>query len=440
MLFTSLPTETLPDQADAIELRLDLFPQKELKFIKNILKKSPYPVLFTARNQTPAQIEELLSLHPPFFDIDASLPPQFLKKILNGYPDTQFILSHHEFEKAPRDLDSIFLPMKAHRVYAYKIACRVQSTSDALRMLLFARGKTKLNVICMGEIGSFARVLGFATGNFIGYAKFQEPTASGQLSFSEMSQVYRIQSISPKTALYGLIGDPVLQSVSHLHHNGVFSQKNIDAVYVKMNVKAEELGEFIPLAKKIGFRGLSVTMPLKEKIIPFLDEIDEEAKKVGAVNTLFIRNGKIFGTNTDGKGVFDAIEKRISVRNKKVVLLGAGGAARAIAFEAVQRGSHLVILNRTKEKAKKLSDLFHSEAGSLNEVPSNYDLLINATSHPMPIAKEKIIPQSFIVDILRPPLESLLLKEASHLDCTTIDGQEMFLNQAKRQTDLWLNS
>lgn len=270
-------------------------------------------------------------------------------------------------------------------------------------------------------------------GNRVNYACLHggAKTGPGQLSVDELMSIYHYDRLNEQTAIYGLIGDPVEKSPGHLHHNAVFRKKGCNAVYVKMQVKPEELAKFIPLAKELGIRGLSVTIPLKEKILHFVDVVDRSAQSIGALNTLKFEEGKIFGTNTDGNGALDAIEKKASVRGKKVVLLGAGGAARAIAFEAKKRGADVILVNRTASRAEALAKELGCRAGQL---PDNYDVLINCS----PVAEEKILPGTIAMDVVYAPKDTPFLQEAARKNCQIVYGEEMYLNQAAGQTQFWL--
>ncbi|MBS0629913.1 MAG: shikimate dehydrogenase [Verrucomicrobia bacterium] len=431
------------DERHEVELRLDLFSHIDLESIQQLLQKSTRPVVLTLRkaahggkfqgteSQREALIERLLSLEPPFFDLEVDMRPEFLQKVLEKYPKTNFILSYHNFNENPKEHRYI----EKHTPFTYKIATMVHSTNEALRMLLFSKNHPNVSVICMGELGEFARVLGPIVGNRVNYAcaSTEEITAPGQLTISDMLDIYNYGALNEQTAIYGLIGDPVDKSPGHKYHNEVFLKRNLNAVYVKMVVRPEELEEFIPLAKQIGIRGLSVTIPLKEKILPFIDEIDPSCVAIGAINTLKFTEGRIKGTNTDGHGALDAIEKKGAVRGKKVVLLGAGGAARAIAFEAKQRGADVLVLNRTVERAIALG----YEAGGLDEVPEQYDVLINCSPDPLPIDPAKIQPGTVAMDVVYKPRDTLFLQEAAKRNCQIVYGEEMFLNQAARQTAFW---
>lgn len=448
MLFVSINRlellESIPKAVDAIELRLDLFPFWKLSDIENILNYSTHPILLTLR-QTPSFSEEeresiilkLLELKPPFMDLECTMRKEFLEKTLPSYPQTAFILSYHNFKKTPEDLNKVFQTMSYYKAYHYKIAAMALSTNDALRMLLFGKEHPQVSVICMGEKGEFARVLGPVAGNLINYASIEtkEQTAPGQISVDDLVNIYRFPLLNQNTALYGLIGDPITNSQGHLYHNNVFAKKNLNAVYVKMNVKAEELPAFFSMAKKIGFKGLSVTMPLKEKVLPFLNE---KAKAIGAINTLRIEEETIFETNTDGVGALDALEKRGLVRNKVIIILGAGGAARSIAFEAIKRGATVWILNRTVERAKELANLLHCNSGGLQEVPSQYDILINCSPDSSALDVSIFYPSALVMDIVYVPRETPFLQEAKRHGCQIVYGEEMFWNQAAAQTRFWL--
>ena len=445
LLFCSISSPQLPQiQGVGIELRLDLFPKIDLAWIEKVCKTAA-PIMLTLRRtgqreetEREALIEKLLSFAPKFFDLEYDMRPEFLSHVLAGYPKTQFVLSYHNFEEVPSDLEAIYRQMSRFPAFTYKLACIVRSTNEAIKLLLFAKNHPKTSGICMGEKGAFARVLGPVVGNLIGFASLspEEATAPGQLSVSELFETYRYPLLNRQTAIYGLIGDPVHKSPGHLHHNGVFRKCCYNAVYVKMVVKPEELAEFIQLARELPIRGLSVTIPLKEAILPFVDSFEPAA--IGAVNTLIFKEGKIFGTNTDGVGALDAIEKKGLVRGKKVVLLGAGGAARGIAFEAKARSADVLILNRTVQRARDLAEEFGCEAGGLDEVPSDYDVLINCSPDPMPIDPAHILPNTIAMDVVYSPRDTPFLQAASAKHCQLVYGEEMFLNQAAGQTRFWL--
>ena len=480
MLFVSLPRldllSSVPSDVDGVELRLDLMRSIDFDAIRLALQ-GPHPIMLTLRGASSAHetlLEELLALAPPFFDLDCSMRPAFLERMLGSHPATKFVLSSHDAAH----------PMR-YPAYTYKIATTTHSTLDALRQLVFAKrhsnepvakvlaseksmilsqfasrhrrpcptpehnsqpsrargwdgkmaqkgdfsgGRTfatgsNVSVICMGARASFARVLGPVVGNRIDYACLDDAnaTAPGQISVRELLDVYRYRSLTPATAIYGLIGDPVDHSIGHIYHNRAFQQRGKNAVYVKMPLSLAELEEFWPLAQELGIRALSVTRPLKEAIV-----------SNAAINTIQLHP---FGAhNTDGVAALDAIERRESVQDKRVVLLGAGGTARAIAMEATRRGAKLWILNRTAAKAKQLASELGAAHGTLADLP-DYDILIQCT--PAPLVVERIPAHALVMDVVYAPRETPLLQAAINAGARVIYGEELFERQAARQQALW---
>ena len=196
-----------------------------------------------------------------------------------------------------------------------------------------------------------------------------------------------------------------------------------------MALKASELPAFFAYAKKLPIRGLSVTAPLKEAVLPFIDVLDPEAQIIGAVNTLLFNNGKIYGWNTDAAAAVSALG---NVQKKKLVILGAGGSARALAYMAHRRGAQVIIVNRTRSKAKELAKLFGCDWSP--KVPS-HDILVNATSVTLPIAGEEIQSDKLVMDIAL--YETEFLKIARSKNCRCLDGFMLYFQQAARQQALW---
>ena len=452
MLFISIRNEeflkTISDQIDGIELRLDLFPKINLQKLKH----SKLPLMFTLRKRShggcfqgseeerKALIQQLLSLNPAFFDLEYDMDPSFLQKTIQNHPNTKFILSYHNFQNTPENLEKIYEMMITYQAYGYKIATLVHSANDALKMLLFSKKHPNLSVICMGELGKFARILGKVVGNLINYCALthEEATAPGQPTLNELLYTYNYPILSSQTTLYGLIGDPIEQSQGHIYHNKVFQSKKINALYVKMNVKPEELSTFLSLANKMGFLGLSVTMPLKETVLSFLDHINFKAKQMGAVNTLSFKSAQIFGNNTDGEGALDALEKRGPVNGKKIIIIGTGGAARGIAFEALNRGANVLIAGRDREKAENLASSLQCKSVSFLDIPQKFDILINCSADSSALEHLSLSSSVSVMDINYNPRETVLLTRAQEFGCSLIYGEEMFFNQAAAQIKLWI--
>ncbi|MES2199806.1 MAG: shikimate dehydrogenase [Chlamydiota bacterium] len=251
----------------------------------------------------------------------------------------------------------------------------------------------------------------------------------------DLTQIYHYSKLNSKTELYGLIGDPITGSLGHIYHNKIFAEQNRNALYIKMTVKEEELQDFFILAKKMGFQGLSVTMPLKEKVLAFIDVLDPKTRQIKASNTLLFQEDQIFGTNTDGIGALDALQSHTSILGKTLVIIGAGGASRAIAFEAKKRGALLYIVNRTLAKAEALAKEISPEVKYLSSLPSSYNILINTT--PNLDFSEEIFPSALVMDIVYVPKKTLFIEKALNAGCRVVFGEEMFTKQADLQATLF---
>lgn len=442
--------------ADIVELRLDLFNSPTISQIRHLRNTFSIPMIFTLRSalqggnyqesedQRLLEIDNFAALNPAFVDIESHIDRSFLENFRRNHPHTKIILSYHDFEGMSFSLVELYDQMSEIPAHFYKIALTPKNTNDALRLLSWAKQHAgKIIVIGMGSYGQITRILAPIFGIPMTYASLNNSqiTAPGQLTASTLIEQYHYRSLSPKTSLYGLIGDPVDLSVSDVSHNQMFLALKLDAIYVKMPVKEEELIEFISLAKKLDIKGLSVTMPLKEKIIPFLDQIDSMAKKIGAVNTLHFKEGKVTGYNTDGVGALDAIEKQIKVSGQRVVILGAGGAAKAIAYEATERGAKITLINRNVEKAFNMAQEIRAHLLSMNEMSilavEGYDILINCTPNPMPISSEHIRKKAVIMDIRTKPKTTPFIEAALKKGCPVVYGYEMFIEQALGQFKIW---
>lgn len=254
--------------------------------------------------------------------------------------------------------------------------------------------------------------------------------------------------ISAKTKLCMVIGDPVEHSLSPQMHNAGYEKLGIDDefVYIGCKVKIENIADFIRGVRAMQVRGISCTVPHKMEVMKYLDEIDGVAEKIGAVNTVVNDSGVLKGYNTDWLGVVISLEKMTSLENQTIALLGAGGAARAVAYAVTQRGAKLVVYNRTIKKAQELAKEFGGEARSLDTIKDikNVDIIINATSvglHPneneTPLDKELIISRHIVFDAIYVPYETRLLREAKQQGASIIHGMEMLLQQGIAQFKLY---
>ena len=249
--------------------------------------------------------------------------------------------------------------------------------------------------------------------------------------------------IDAQTQLYGVIGNPVRHSLSPVIHNGAFQRMGLNAAYLAFEV--QNLGEAVRGIKGLGIRGVSVTIPFKTQIIPFLDRMDELAGKIQAVNTIRREEGRLIGYNTDWSGALGALEDKVNLTGKTVFLLGAGGAARAVAFGLKERGCRVFIASRSPKKAAALAEelgLVHRPLPLVGRPDA--DVLVNATSAGMspsdgesPVAKEVLDKGMTVMDIVYKPLRTKLLREAEERGCRTIDGLEMLARQGAAQIETW---
>ncbi len=253
--------------------------------------------------------------------------------------------------------------------------------------------------------------------------------------------------ISSKNKICLIIGDPVEHSMSPQMHNAAFEAVGIDDqfVFVAAHVKVEEIRTIVEAVKTMSIRGLTCTLPHKLEVMKYLDEIDPVAKKIGAVNTVVNDNEKLTGHNTDWIGIVKALESITELKNKKVGLIGAGGAGRAATYGLVEKGAELTIFNRNKERAEQLAAEFQAkDAKSLEEIDSiaKMDIIINATSVGMETNQtpcpSKYIKQSQIVyDIVYSPYQTKLLHDAASKGATIIHGTEMLIHQGTTQFEYY---
>ena len=263
-------------------------------------------------------------------------------------------------------------------------------------------------------------------------------------------------AISGKTKVYGVIGDPIEHSLSPIMHNAAFKALKLDCTFVAFKVTPAEVGNAVCGMCALDIQGLSVTMPHKKAVISYLDEVDKTARFLSAVNTIHNRNGTLFGFNTDGVGALQAlVENGVKVEGKKVLLLGAGGAARAIAYELAQKTDQLVILNRTPKPAIELASFLKkafkvevtgdplSPITIKNEI-AEADVLINATSVGMkpeddltPVPWQLLKRKLAVMDIVYNPIETQLLKDAKAWGAKVVSGVEMLIYQGAASFEIW---
>jgi len=244
-------------------------------------------------------------------------------------------------------------------------------------------------------------------------------------------------------ARFAVFGNPVGHSLSPIMHTAAFAATAFNGVYVAVPVP--EIRPAVAGMRALGFRGASITLPHKESVMACLDEVEETARRIKAVNTIVNANGRLQGYNTDVSGAIRALKDKTPLTGRAVAILGAGGAARAVAFGILAEGGRVTIFNRAAERGEKLADELQAEFRHLSDFKAApYEILVNTTPVGMaprvddtPVAAEKLHPGLVVMDIVYNPLKTRLLREAACAGCTTVDGLSMFVHQGAQQFELW---
>ena len=357
------------------------------------------------------------------------------------------ILSFHDFRGTKR-LDETLQKMLAVQADFYKIVSTATTLSDNVTMIKFLAkesDKHSLIGICMGEQGIISRVLGVRAGSVFTFAALSpdEKTAPGQVTAQELRNVYRIEQVDAATRVYGVAGDPVVHSLSPAIMNAAFRRENVNAVYLTLHAKT--LKDLLTCVREIPLHGISVTMPYKEAILKHLDNTDSHTTKIGACNTVVrAQDGKLYGFNTDAAGVVRPLERRLpTLDGAKILVLGAGGAARAAVFGLKERGCEVYVLNRTAAPAKKLARQARARTVKRADLKKlSFDAIINATPVGMGNTRETPLQEHeinarYVFDMIYDPAETRLLKLARERGAQVIPGIEMFVQQAARQFEIW---
>jgi 3-dehydroquinate dehydratase/shikimate dehydrogenase len=356
------------------------------------------------------------------------------------------IVSFHDF-RATRNLDETLEKMLKVPADFYKVVSTATTLSDNVTMVAFLQtqsDKHALIGLCMGEQGIISRVLSVRAGSVFtfGAVSADLKTAPGQISAGDLRSIYRIDQVDAATRVYGVAGDPIEHSLSPVIMNTALRRENVNGVYLPLHAKT--LKDLMRCVREIPLHGLSVTMPYKQSILAHLDNTDAHTAKIGACNTVVRgQDGKLYGFNTDAAGVVRPLEQRLSIEHAKVLVLGAGGAARAAVFGLKERGAEIWILNRTAVKGQKLAR--QAKARTIKRADLRkiaFDVIINATPVGMgntrdcPL-KDEEIQARIVFDMVYDPVETHLLQVARAKGIAVIPGVEMFVQQAARQFEIW---
>jgi 3-dehydroquinate dehydratase / shikimate dehydrogenase len=341
------------------------------------------------------------------------------------------ILSYHDF-RATKNLELTLEKMVKFPADFYKIVSTATTLYDNVTMMKFLEkfgDQHSLVGLCMGEQGIISRLLGVRAGSVFTFAAISpdEKTAPGQTTAQELRNTYRIEQMDAATRIYGVAGDPVAHSLSPVIMNAALRRENVNGVYLALHAKT--LKDLLGCVRDIPIHGLSITMPYKE---------------IGACNTVVrAQDGKLYGFNTDAAGVVRPLEQRITLEKAKILVLGAGGAARAAVFGLKERGAEVYILNRTAGPAQKLAHQARARIAKRADMKKlAFDVIINATPVGMGNTKDSPLHENeinarYVFDMVYDPAETRLMKMAKERGAEVIPGIEMFVHQAARQFEIW---
>jgi 3-dehydroquinate dehydratase / shikimate dehydrogenase len=356
------------------------------------------------------------------------------------------ILSHHDFQ-ATKALDETLEKMVKIPADYYKLVSTATSLYDNVVMMKFLEKHShqySLIGLCMGEQGVPSRVLGVRAGSVFTFGALSpdEKTAPGQVTAQELDSTYRIESVDAATRVYGVAGDPVSQSLSPAMMNVAIRRENVNGVYVALHAK--KLKDLLACVRDVPLHGLSITMPYKQAILEHLDNTDSHTQKIGACNTVVrAQDGKLYGFNTDAAGVVRPLDQRITIDGAKILVVGAGGAARAAVYGLKERGAEVFIVNRTAETGQKLARSAHARSVKRADLKKlTFDVIINATPVGMGNAKDSPLKEDeinarYVFDMVYDPIETALLRMAKARGAEVISGLEMFVHQGARQFEIW---
>jgi 3-dehydroquinate dehydratase/shikimate dehydrogenase len=474
--------ERAAEAGDIVELRLDCLEAGELDAARaslgELLTKAGRPFLVTYRPQeqgggvslsleeraafwrdVPRWLRGAAGRGRAFVDVELDLLESSHAERLGAlFENFTVICSHHDFRETPADLERIYERMARTRADVSKLATRANSITDSIPLMrLLERGRREgrgVIAVSMGAAGVLTRVLAPAFGGFLTYGSLdaEQATAPGQLDARDLRGLYRVNELSERTVVTGIVGAPVGHSLSPYMHNTGFASLGLDAVYLAFEVG--DLPEFVrrmadPRTRELrwNLRGLSVTAPHKQNIIPHLDTVAPEAARVGAVNTLVISEGRgLEGFNTDADASVVPLDGIVELRGARVAVLGAGGAARALLWALGERGARATVFARDEARGRAVAEEFGADAGRLAGASfQGFDVVANTTplgtrggrETETPATESQLRGARVAYDLVYNPAETCFLRAARAAGCETVGGLGMLVAQAEEQFRLW---
>lgn len=441
--------ERAVEWADVVELRLDCLEPEELARAVSELSTLSRPVILTFRPSEQGGYQNLsVAVRENFWRSQASRGDAIWwdleRDLAHGVsPDwSRTIISHHDFSGVPSDLEEIYERLAQTPARIIKIGVQANDIVDCIpvfRLIERARSEGReIIAIAMADAGIATRILGPSRGAFLTYGSLDEDsaTAPGQVNAHKLRSLYNIDAITDETMICGLVGKPVMHSVSPHIHNAAFAHEEVNGVYLPFEVN--DISSFIkrmvhPRTRELNWnlRGLSVTAPHKQGVMECLDWIEPDAQEMGAVNTVVVEKDRLLGYNTDAAGFIEPLLKHMGLlEGREVAVIGGGGAARAAVWALTRRGAKVTVFVRDVSKATVPCESLASASFS------GYDLVVNATPA-APASAAQLSGARWVYDLVYNPIETRLIKEAREVGCQTLGGLEMLVAQAKIQFEMW---
>ncbi|XP_022854482.1 bifunctional 3-dehydroquinate dehydratase/shikimate dehydrogenase, chloroplastic-like isoform X2 [Olea europaea var. sylvestris] len=460
--------------ADIVEIRLDhlkIFnPRSDIEIM---IKVCPLPTLFTYRpiweggqyaGDEKSRFKALqlaMELGADHIDIELKAAHEFNNFLHGNKPGKcKVIISSHNYDSTPpiEDLGNLVARIQAAGADIIKFATTALDITDVARVFqITVHSQVPIIAMVMGERGLMSRILCPKFGGYLTFGSLEagQVSAPGQPTIEELVNLYNFRLLEPDTKVFGIIGNPVSHSKSPKLYNEAFKSVGFNGVYLHLLV--DDVQKFFRTYSSMDFAGFSVTIPHKEAALACCDEVDPVAKSIGAVNCVVRRpDGKLFGCNTDYVGAISSIEDGLlgsqngstgtgsPLAGKLFVVIGAGGAGKALAYGAKEKGARVLIANRTYDRARELADLVGGQALSLAELdnfrPEKGMILANTTSigmHPKvnetPISKEALANYMLVLNAVYTPKITRLLREAAESGAQIVTGVDMFIGQAYEQ-------
>ena len=444
--------------AELVELRVDWLSRSPE--LSRLIPNRPTPVVFTCRrppdggrwrgseDERQTLLRAAIVAGVEYVDLEADIAPT-----IRRYGKTKRIVSHHDFEKTPDNLEEIYASMSKLDADVLKIVTMANSPRDCIRLLKLVDGaKIPTVAFCMGEFGLASRLLCGRYGAPFSFATFskEREIAPGQLAFQEMRDLYRYDSITRNTQIFGVLGDPVGHSLSPLLHNTAFREFGLDAVYLPLRVPPDQFSATLDDFQWLDVRGYSVTIPHKQAALAKYPLCQDEVRQIGAANTISRgADGAWMTSNTDLLGAMESLQLGLqegeSLEGKRVLLLGAGGAARAIGYGVIRAGGALVVTSRKTDRARTLAEELGCRFCTWeNRGSEGVDVLINCTPVGMspnvddsPFQENWLQEEMLVFDTIYAPEQTLLIRHARERGCRAVTGVEMFVRQAAAQFQLF---